>query len=143
MAKTLLCVTMLFVFNHQTVASESSNIIISVQIFPPQAQSDSINTNWTVELQLIRKVTVEEPNGSTAIISEQIVGRRGRVTDDEGKVGWIASVNKSKESDKHEQIRYYYKVVCYGGWAYNNGSSKELNAESPKVYDVTILMKRK
>jgi hypothetical protein len=141
--RVLLYAVALFVFNHRVAASESNSIIINVQIFPPQAQTDSINTNWTVELQLIKKTIVEEPNGSTTIINEQIVRRNGGVADNEGKVGWNVSVQKPKESSKHEQIRYYYKVVCYGGWAYNDGSSKELDAEIPGVYDVTIYMKRK
>ena len=144
MAKALLCTTMLFIFNHQIVASESNDITIRIQIFPPQAKTDSITNNWTVELQFIRKIMIEEPNGSTSIINEQIVGRKGKVTNNEGKISWITSVvKKLKESDKHKQIRYYYKVVCYGGWAYSDGSSKELDAEIPNVYEVTIYMKRK
>jgi hypothetical protein len=139
----LLYAVTLFVFNHRAAASESSSIIINVQIFPPRAQTDSINTNWTVELQLIKKTTVEEPNGSTSIISEQIVRRNGKVADNEGKAGWNAPVQKYMGPSKHERIRLYYKVVCYGGWAYNDGSSKELDAEIPGVYDVTIYMKRK
>jgi hypothetical protein len=143
-AKALLYTATLFVFNHRIAASESSNMVtISVQIFPPQAQAGPVSNNWTIELQFIKKTIVEEPNGSTTIINEQIIGRKGGAADNEGKTGWIVPVQKYKGPSKHEQIRLYYKVVCYGGWAYNDGSSKELDAEIPGVHDVTIYMKRK
>jgi hypothetical protein len=142
-AKTLLYITMLFVFSRPIAASESNRISIKVKVFPPQAQFDSTKTNWTVELQLIRKTTAQEPNGSTVIIDEQVVKHYERTASNNGIVGWLAPVRKHEESDKQEQIRYYYKVVCSGRWVYNDDSSKELDAEIPKMYNMDFYMKRK
>ena len=142
MATALLCTTMLFVFNHRIAASESNDIIIKVQISPSQAKTNLSTNNWTLELQLIRETPETEPNGST-IINKQIMSRYGGVADNNGRFTWKRLAHKLDESSKRKQIRYYYKVVCYGGWAYNNGSSKELDIETPNVYDITIYMKRK
>ena len=142
MAKALLCTTMLFVFNHRIFASESNDITIRVQIFPPQAKTDLITNNWTVELQLIRETPETEPNGNT-IINKQIIYRYGGVADNNGRFAWKCLAVKLDESSKRKQIRYYYKVVCYGGWAYNDGSSKELDAETPNVHEIAIYTNRK
>ena len=141
-AKALLCTTLLFVFNHRIAAGESNDITIRVQIFPPQAKTDSSTNNWTVELQLIRETPVKEPNSST-VTDKQIRARSGGVADNNGRFTWECLAYKLDESSKRKQIRYYYKVVCYGGWAYNDGSSKELDVETPNVYEVTIYMKHR
>jgi hypothetical protein len=125
------------------VASESGNVVINVQIFPPMDEAGSVKSNWTLEFQLIKKTIAKEPNGKDVIINEQIVGRKGKVADNEGKFTWTNPVQTPKESIKHEQIRYYYKVMCFGGWAYSDGSSEELDAGIPNIYDITINMNRK
>ncbi len=139
----LFCMALLVIFGYQTTASENDMIIIHVLIFPPQNQIGSLDTNWTTELQLIMKTTAEDPNGSTAIIDEQIVKRKGRAANSSGSVDWKAPVHKSEVSERREQIKYYYKVVCYGGGAYNDGVSKEMDAATIDEYNITITMNHK
>jgi hypothetical protein len=140
----LLCTIILLALSCRMVASESGSTVINVQIFPPMAEADSGKSNWTLEFQLIQKTMAKDPNGKEVIINEQIIGRKGKVADNEGKVTWTNNlVQRPKESIKHEQLRYCYKVVCFGGWAYSEGSSKELDAEIPNIYDITINMERK
>jgi hypothetical protein len=139
----LLCTIILLALSYRMAASESSNVVINVQIFPSMAEADSIKSNWTLEFQLIAKTMAKDPNGKDVIIKEQIMGRKGKVTDNDGKFTWTNPVQPSWESIKHEQIKYCYKVVCFGGWAYSNGSSEELDAGIPNIYDITINMNRK
>jgi len=139
----LFCMALLFVFGYQTTAGESDNIIINIRILPPQTKIGSIDTNWITELQFIMKKTVAEPNGSTILIEEKIIGRKSKAADSDGRVVWKTPMQKPEVSKKQEQIRYYYKVVCHGGGDYNDGASREIDAAIPNVYDITILMTHK
>jgi hypothetical protein len=139
----LFCMVLLFALGYQTTAGENDMITINIRIFPPKNQIGSIDTTWNAELQLIRKKTVEEPNGSITIIDEQIMGRKGKGADSEGRVGWKTPIQKPEVSEKQERIRYYYKVVCYGEENYNDGVSKEIDAAILDEYNVTIIMDHK
>lgn len=138
----LWCITTLLAISCQIDAIEGRDITIHILISPPQAQVGSISTNWITELQLIRKTTIEEPNGSTTVIKEEIISRKGMTANNEGKITCFVSLQKREESKKHEQIRYYYRVVCNGAGAYSDSSTKDLDASIPDVYDITILMNR-
>jgi hypothetical protein len=139
----LVCTIILFTFSYRMAASESDVVVINVQIYPPMNEAGSVKSNWTLEFQLIKKTVAKDPNGKDIVIDEQIVSRKGKVADDEGKYTLNNPVQTFKQSNKHGQIKLYYRVVCLGGWAYSNGTSEELDAGIPDNYDVTINMKHK
>jgi len=133
-----LCTTILLAFSLQLIASESNYVTISVSISPSQAQAvPPVRTNWNIELLLLEEID----NGNT--IQTGVVSRDGQTANSYGKYTWQAPIFKPKEPNNSTRIRYYYKVVCLGGWAYNDNSSEKLDAGKPNVYEVNIYMSRK
>jgi len=132
-----LCATVLLAFSLQLNAREENYVTIKVSISPPQAQAVPVRTNWNIELLLLEK---KDDDGT---IQTQIVSRDGQTADSRGKYTWKAPIFKPKEPNEHTKIRYFYQVVCLGGWAYKDGKSGRLNAGEPNVHEVSIYMSRK
>jgi hypothetical protein len=144
MKKTIaacLCTTVLLVFSHQLIARERDGITIDVNISPPQAQAVPVRTNWNMELRLYKETTKHEPGVNTTDF--EIVSRDGKAANEYGKCVWNTLVFKPERPNSNTQIRYYYEVVCWGGWAYHDSYSQELDAGNPNTFQVNMYMTRK